>query len=64
MFGERFDVLLVEASAWAVFTTIEKRANETQDTWARIYSEWFPTSGYEMTDGPEILWYESYDFSK
>lgn len=54
-FKTRFDVLLVEASTWGVFTTIEKRANEPQYTWARISSEWFPVSGYEMTDGPEML---------
>ncbi|AZN43237.1 AraC family transcriptional regulator [Paenibacillus albus] len=63
-FKTRFDVLPVEASTWAVFTTIEKKPFETQETWGRISSEWFPTSGYEMTKGPEILWYESFDFSK
>ncbi|WP_132283231.1 GyrI-like domain-containing protein [Natranaerovirga hydrolytica] len=21
-----------------------------------IYSEWFPSSGYETVEGPEILW--------
>lgn len=63
-FKTRFDVLQVEASTWAVFTTIEKRQNETQETWGRIYSEWLPTSGYEMTGAPELLWFESFDFSK
>lgn len=63
-FKTRFDTLKVDASTWAVFTTIEKKPYETQNTWSRIYSEWFPTSGYEMTGGPEMLWYESYDFSK
>ena len=27
----------------------------------RIYSEWFPSSGYEAVEGPEILWSESPD---
>jgi len=34
-----------------------------QDVWARIYSEWFPASGYELTGGPEMLWNESKDTS-
>lgn len=63
-FRTRFDVLNVPASIWAVFTTVEKKSCETQETWARIYSEWLPSSGYEYTGGPELLWYESYDFSK
>lgn len=24
------------------------------DIWKRIYSEWFPTSGYEQAQGPNI----------
>ncbi|MCX7708843.1 MAG: GyrI-like domain-containing protein, partial [Clostridia bacterium] len=26
-----------------------------QNVWGRIYSEWFPASGYEQAEGPEIL---------
>ena len=66
-FRSRFDKLDVDKSTWAVFPTVEKEPycqNETQNTWARIWTEWLPTSGYEMTGGPEMLWYESYDFSK
>lgn len=60
----KWDVLEVEATSWAVFTVVGKFPNELQDTWARIYSEWFPTFGYELTGGPEILWNESPDTSK
>ena len=66
-FKSRFATLKVDASAWAIFTTIEKKPfcqDETQNTWARICTEWLPTSGFEMTGGPEMLWYDSYDFSK
>ncbi len=63
-FQGRFDVLQVDASTWAVFTTVEKKPFQTQETWARIYSQWLQTSGYEWTGGPEMLWQESYDFSK
>lgn len=58
---ERWEVLPVEASTWAVFTAIGEFPKTLQDTWARIYSEWFPSSGYELTGGPEILWNEGKD---
>ncbi|MDF2557242.1 MAG: AraC family transcriptional regulator [Bacillales bacterium] len=60
----RWEILNVEASTWAVFTAVGPFPQELQSTWARIYSEWFPTSGYELTGGPEILWNESPDTSK
>ncbi len=61
---EKWDVLSVNAGTWAVFTAIGDFPKALQDTWARIYSEWFPTSGYEITGGPEILWNESKDTSR
>lgn len=60
---KRFSVLPVEASTWAVFTAIGQFPAALQDTWAKIYAEWFPSSGYELSDGPEILWNESRDTS-
>ncbi len=59
-----YDILQVEASTWAVFSAIGAFPNALQETWAKIYGEWFPTSGYEFTAGPEILWNESPDTSK
>lgn len=59
-----YDILQVKASAWAVFSVIGVFPNALQETWSKIYGEWFPTSGYELTDGPEILWNESPDTSK
>ncbi len=58
-----FDVLTVEASTWAVFTAVGEFPKALQETWAGIYAQWFPTSGYEHTGGPEILWNESPDTS-
>lgn len=58
---ERWSVLPVEASTWAVFTAVGEFPKALQETWARIYAEWLPTSGYELTGGPEILWNESKD---
>lgn len=56
-----FDVLNVEAGTWAVFESIGPFPETLQNVWGRIYSEWFPSSGYEEVEGPEILWNESPD---
>lgn len=56
-----FDVLKIDASAWAVFEAIGSFPETLQNVWGRIYSEWFPSSGYEVVEGPEILWNESPD---
>lgn len=61
---ERWEVLSVDACTWAVFTVVGEFPKTLQDTWAKIFAEWFPTSGYESTGGPELLWNESPDTSK
>ena len=56
-----FDVLKMDACTWAVFESIGPFPETLQNIWGRIYSEWFPSSGYEAAQGPEILWNESPD---
>ena len=56
-----FDVLEIDASTWAVFESIGPFPETLQNVWGRIYSEWFPSSGYEAVEGPEILRNESKD---
>ncbi|WP_353106993.1 AraC family transcriptional regulator [Acetoanaerobium noterae] len=56
-----FDVLNVNSGTWAVFEAIGPFPETLQDVWGRIYSEWFPSSGYETVVGPEILWNENPD---
>lgn len=56
-----FAQLEVKASAWAVFEAVGPFPSTLQETWGRIYSEWFPTSSYEQVEGPEILWNEHKD---
>ena len=56
-----FDVLKIDAYTWAVFESIGPFPETLQNVWGRIYSEWFPSSGYEAVEGPEILWNESPD---
>ena len=44
----------VAAHTWAVFPNEGIFPDVLQDTWARIYSEWLPSSGYELAEAPEI----------
>jgi AraC family transcriptional regulator len=53
--------LEVPPSTWAVFLSVGPFPDTLQDTWGRIYSEWFPSAGYEQAEGPEILWNENKD---
>ncbi|TMW70618.1 AraC family transcriptional regulator [Alteribacter natronophilus] len=51
---EDFDDLEVEAATWAVFE-VSGDWEKVQEAWGRIYAEWFPSSGFELNKGPEIL---------
>ncbi|MCZ8522476.1 MULTISPECIES: AraC family transcriptional regulator [Paenibacillus] len=51
--------LEVSASTWAVFEAVGPFPDTLQNVWGRIYAEWFPSSSYELREGPEILWNES-----
>ncbi|MNO73605.1 Transposon Tn10 TetD protein [compost metagenome] len=53
----------VQASTWAVFESVGPFPDTLQNIWGRIYSEWFPSSSYEISEGPEILWNEHKDMS-
>ncbi len=55
--------LEVPASTWAVFEAVGPFPDTLQNIWGRIYSEWFPSSHYEIAKGPEILWNENNDFT-
>jgi AraC family transcriptional regulator len=57
----KWQALPVASSTWAVFTAIGTFPEALQNVWGRIYSEWFAMSGYELSEGPEILWNESKD---
>nr|WP_216667629.1 GyrI-like domain-containing protein [Saccharibacillus deserti] len=58
-----FASLEVAASSWAVFEAVGLFPKALQETWGRIYSEWFPSSGYQQAEGPEMLWNEQRDQS-
>jgi AraC family transcriptional regulator len=47
----KFEVIPVPAAAWAVF---DCTLDNIQDVTKRIYSEWFPSTGYEHAPAPEL----------
>ncbi len=61
---QNWETLRVAATTWAVFTAVGEFPKALQQMWADIYAQWLPCSGYELVNGPEILWNESPDTSK
>lgn len=53
--------LEIPAATWAVFEATGPMPGAIQEMFPRIYSEWFPTSGYEHAPAPEIEWYSDGD---
>jgi AraC family transcriptional regulator len=52
-----FEILDIPAGIWAVFPCIGPMPDSIQNLWKRIYSEWLPTSGYEIVPGYDIEMY-------
>ena len=56
-----YSKLSIPALTWAVFSTGEcteaDGTEKIQNIWKRVFPEWFPTSGYEHADGPELEMY-------
>ncbi|MCZ8514420.1 GyrI-like domain-containing protein [Paenibacillus filicis] len=44
----------IPAASWAVFPSVGPLPGAIQSVWARIYQEWFPATGYEHGEGPEL----------
>lgn len=55
---QEFEELEVAPTSWAVFES-SGSLHGMQSLWARIYSEWFPASGFQHSGGPELVWYET-----
>lgn len=51
---EGFVEKLIPAATWAIFESIGPMPNAIQEVWKRIFSEWFPSTGYEHSGGPEL----------
>lgn len=57
--NENMSELMIEKQVWAIFECVG--LNTIQATWKRIFTEWFPSSKYEVTEAPEIEWYPASD---
>lgn len=44
----------IPAATWAIFEAVGPIPGALQEVWKRIFSEWFPATGYEHADAPEL----------
>ncbi|QAA21379.1 AraC family transcriptional regulator [Sporolactobacillus terrae] len=51
---DEFDVVEVPSLTWAIFSSKGEFPKAMQETWAKIASEWLPSSDYELVDAPNI----------
>lgn len=51
---EGFEVVKVPALTWAIFSSTGVFPEVMQGTWAKIASEWLPSSDYELVEAPNI----------
>lgn len=49
-----YSSLEVPSLLWAIFE-VDGEWTQVEEQWQRIYSEWLPSSSYELAEGPEIL---------
>lgn len=61
--GGEFAVREIPASTWAVFTSTGSMPGAIQKVFERIFQEWFPATGYEHADGPELEVYPPGDLN-
>lgn len=52
---EEFEQLQISSHTWAVFEAIGEMPEALLRTWERVYTEWFPISGYLFDKAPEII---------
>ncbi len=55
--------LEIPSLTWAIFEITGPMPTAMAEVWGRIFSEWFPTSGYEHAEAPEVEWYSKGDLS-
>jgi AraC family transcriptional regulator len=55
--------LEIQPHTWAIFEITGPMPTAMAEIWGRIFSEWFPTSGYEHAEAPEVEWYSKGDLS-
>lgn len=55
--SETFETLDIPTSKWAVFEVHGAMPHAMQNAWKKIYSEWYPSSGYEFAGTAEFELY-------
>lgn len=60
---EGYSSLTIPASKWVIFEVHGPMPDAIQEVWKRIFSEWFPTSGFEHAGTPEMEVYTDDDAS-
>ncbi|MEQ6377499.1 AraC family transcriptional regulator [Bacillaceae bacterium S4-13-56] len=58
-----YELLDIPAAKWAVFEVHGAMPHAIQKVWKQIFSEWFPSSGYQPAGGPELEVYTDGDTS-
>jgi AraC family transcriptional regulator len=54
-----WEEMKVPSSTWAVFPVHGAMPDAIRNVWNRVFSEWFPATGYEHSGGPEMEVYTS-----
>ncbi|WP_282198119.1 AraC family transcriptional regulator [Collibacillus ludicampi] len=52
--SEGFFLRTIPASTWAIFTSVGPIPSAIQNVFGRIFQEWFPSTGYEHAEAPEL----------
>ncbi|MBO9131481.1 GyrI-like domain-containing protein [Bacillus sp. 165] len=60
---EGLSKLEIQASKWAVFEVHGPMPDAMQKAWKQIFSEWFPSSGYQHAGTPDLEVYTGEDSS-
>lgn len=53
----------IQAHTWVIFEITGPMPTAMAEVWGRIFTEWFPTSGYEHAQAPEVEWYSNGDLT-
>ncbi|MBM7648067.1 AraC family transcriptional regulator [Bacillus ectoiniformans] len=61
--SEKLSKLEIPASKWAIFEVHGAMPDAMQNAWKKIFSEWFPSSGYEHAGTPDLEVYTFGDAS-
>lgn len=60
---EGFSLTMIPRSTWAIFNAVGPVPHAIQQVFERIFQEWFPATGYEVANAPELEVYSPGDTS-